>query len=114
MALFLLQYSYTSRAIQSLVDRPDEDRAAEASAMVASLGGKLLGYWFAFGDFDGVALIEAPDNSAAAAVAMVVGGAGTVSRLQTTVLLTMEEAREAKRRAATATHVPPGDNGRIR
>lgn len=109
MPHFLVQFRYTSRSIKALVERPDEDHAAGAAGLVASLGGKLLGYWYAFGDFDGVVLIEAPDNSVAAAVAIAVAGAGEVSRLQTTVLLTMDEAREASRKAATATHLPPGD-----
>jgi uncharacterized protein with GYD domain len=79
--------------------------------MLASLGAKLLDYWFAFGDFDVVVLTEAPDNSAGASIAMAIGGTGEVSRLETTVLLTMDEAREAMRKAAAATHRPPGEKG---
>ena len=111
MPNFLVQFSYASRSIKGLVERPDEDHAAGAAGLVASLGGKLLGYWYAFGGFDGVVLIDAPDNSAAAAIAMAVSSTGEVSRLQTTVLLTMDEAQQAMRKAATATHLPPGEKG---
>ena len=111
MSVYLVQFSYASRSIKSLVDQPDVDHAGQASAMVASIGGKLLGYWYAFGAFDGVVLMEAPDNSAAASVAMAIGGTGEVSRLETTVLLTMDEAQAAMRRAAAATHLPPGEEG---
>jgi uncharacterized protein with GYD domain len=110
MPNFLVQFSYTSRSIRSLVAKPDLDHAAEAAAMVASLGGRLIGYWYAFGAFDGVVLLEAPDSSVAAAVAMAIGGTGEVSRLETTVLLTMEEAQQAMRRAAGASHLPPGNH----
>jgi uncharacterized protein with GYD domain len=79
--------------------------------MVASVGAKLLGYWYAFGNFDGVALIEAPDNGVAGSIAMAIGGTGEVSRLETTVLLTMDEARQAMRNAASATHLPPAERG---
>lgn len=79
--------------------------------MVTSLGGKLLGYWFAFGAFDGVALIEAPDNRTVAAIAMAIRGTGEVSRLETTVLLTMDEAQMAMRKATEATHLPHGQEG---
>jgi uncharacterized protein with GYD domain len=109
MTHYLVRFSYVSRSIKGLVDKPDVDHAGQASAMVASVGGKLLGYWYAFGDFDGVVLLEAPGNSTAASVAMAIGGTGEVSRLETTVLLTMDEAREAMRTAATATHLPPGE-----
>ena len=73
------------------------------------LGAKLLGYWHAFGEFDGVVLVEAPDSSAAASIGMAIRGTGEVSRLETTVLLTMDEAREAMRKTAKATHLPRGE-----
>jgi len=111
MPHFLIQFSYASRSIKSLVDRPELDHAGQASAMVASLGGKLLGYWYSFGEFDGVALIEAADNSVAAALAMAIGGTGEVSKLQTSVLLTMDEARNAMHKAATATQLPSDERG---
>ena len=112
MPTFLVQFSYASRSIKALVEQPDVDHAAQASAMVASLGAQLLGYWYSFGPFDGVVLLEAPDTSTAAAVAMAIGGTGEVSRLETTVLLTMDEAQKAMRTAAAATHLPPGENER--
>ena len=111
MPAYLIQFKYAPAAIKGLVGKPDVDHAGQAAAMVASLGGSLLGYWYAFGASDGVVLMDAPDNSAAAAVAMAIGGTGETTRLETTVLLTMDEAREAMLRAASATHLPPGENG---
>jgi uncharacterized protein with GYD domain len=110
MTTYLVQFTYISRSVRAMVDKPDVDHAGQATQMVASVGGKLLGYWYAFGEFDGVVLLEAPDSSTAASVAMAIGGTGEVSRLQTTVLLSMDEARKAMRTAAAATHLPPGDN----
>ncbi len=110
MTSYLVQFSYVSRSIKALVDKPDVDHAGQATQMVSSVGGKLLGYWYAFGEFDGVVLLEAPDASTAASVAIAIGGTGEVSRLQTTVLLSMDEARDATHKAAAATHLPPGDN----
>jgi uncharacterized protein with GYD domain len=51
--------------------------------------------------------MEAPDNPAAAALSMLVGGSGALSKLETTVLLTMDEAQEAMRKAAAAFYRPP-------
>ena len=107
MPQFLVQFNYASRSIKSLVERPEVDHAAQAAAMVASLGAKLLGYWYAFGEFDGVVLLEAPDSGTAASIAMAIGGTGEITRLHTTVLLTMDEGRAATRKAARATHLPP-------
>jgi uncharacterized protein with GYD domain len=55
--------------------------------MVASIGGKLHGYWYAFDAFDGMILLEAPDSSMTASVGMAIRGTGEVSRLETTTLL---------------------------
>ena len=107
MPLYLSRFSYTTDAIKALLDKP-QDRSAAAREMADSLGGKLLGFWYAFGEFDGVFLMEAPDNASAAAVAMAVGASGALSEIETTVLLDMDEAQEAMRKAAGATYRPPG------
>lgn len=111
MPQFLIQFNYVPRSKRALIEQPKVDHAAQASKMVASLGGTVLDYWYAFGEFDGMVLIEAPDSSTVAAIAMAIGGTGEVSRLETTVLMTMSEAREAARKAGTATHLPPDEEG---
>jgi uncharacterized protein with GYD domain len=107
MPLYLGRFSYTTDAMKALLDQP-QDRSAAARDVAESLGGKLLGFWFAFGEFDGVFLMEAPDNASAAALAMAVGAGGALSEVETTVLLDMDEAQDAMRKAAAATYRPPG------
>jgi uncharacterized protein with GYD domain len=106
MPLYLGRFSYTTDAIKALLNEP-QDRSAAAREVAESLGGKLLGFWFAFGEFDGVFLMEAPDNASAAALAMAVGAGGALSEVETTVLLDMDEAQDAMRKAAAATYRPP-------
>ncbi len=107
MPLYLGRFSYTTDAMKALLNQP-QDRSAAARDVAESLGGKLLGFWFAFGAFDGVFLMEAPDNASAAALAMAVGASGALSEVETTVLLDMDEAQDAMRKAAAATYRPPG------
>jgi uncharacterized protein with GYD domain len=107
MPLYLGRFSYTTDATKALLNEP-QDRSAAAREVAESLGGKLLGFWFAFGEFDGVFLMEAPDNASAAALAMAVGAGGALSEIETTVLLDMDEAQDAMRKAAAATYRPPG------
>jgi uncharacterized protein with GYD domain len=90
-----------------------QDRSGPVRELAESLGGQLLGFWFAFGQFDGVFLMEAPDNASAAAVAMAVGASGALSEIETTVLLDMDEAQDAMRKAAAATYRPPGGFVRV-
>jgi uncharacterized protein with GYD domain len=106
MPQYLGRFAYTADAVRALVENP-QDRAAAASEAVESLGGKLLGFWFSFGEFDGVYVAEVPDNATALSIAMAVAGTGTLARLETTVLIGMEEAQEAMRKAATATYRAP-------
>ncbi len=107
MPLYLGRFSYTTDALKALLDQP-EDRSVAAREVAESLGGKLLGFWYAFGEFDAVFLMEAPDNASAAALAMAVGAGGALSELETTVLLDMDEAQDAMRKAAAARYRPPG------
>ena len=107
MPLYLTRFSYTTDAMKGLVGQP-QDRTAAARELAESLGGKLLGFWYAFGEFDGVFLMEAPDNASAAAVAMATGASGALSEVETTVLIDMDEAQDAMRKAAAATYRPPG------
>lgn len=108
MSLYLGRFSYTSESVKAMVSNP-QDRAQAAAQVAESLGGKLVGFWFSFGEFDGAFLAEAPDNTAAAALSMVVGGSGALAKFETTVLLTMDEAQEAmgKAAAAAASYTPP-------
>ena len=91
---------------QGLLKEP-QDRSVAARELADSVGGKMLGFWYAFGEFDGVFLMEAPDSASAAAVGMAVGASGALSEIETTVLLDMDEAQDAMRKAAAATYRPP-------
>jgi uncharacterized protein with GYD domain len=107
MPVYLSRFSYSQDAKKAMLDQP-QDRSAAARELAESVGGKLLGFWFAFGEFDGVFLMEAADSASAAAVAMAVGASGALSEIETTVLLDMDEAQDAMRKAAAATYRPPG------
>jgi uncharacterized protein with GYD domain len=107
MPLYLVRFSYTAEAWKKLVQNP-EDRSGPVGDLIESLGGKLQGLWYAFGDHDGYLLVEAPDNVSAAAVSIAASAGAGVSSLETTVLMTVEELLEALKKAAGATYKPPG------
>ena len=58
--------------------------------MLKSLGGRLEGFYFAFGENDVYVIFDVPDNSTAAAISLTVAGTGTI-RMKTVLLLTPEE-----------------------
>jgi uncharacterized protein with GYD domain len=71
-------------------------------------GGNLHGFWYAFGEYDAYNLWEAPDNVAMAAVSIAISGGGALAKLETTVLLTVEETLEALGRIEAVGYRPPG------
>ena len=108
MPLYLSRFSYTPETWARLIVHP-EDRAKAAQAYIETVGGKLHGFWYAFGTHDGYNLWEAPDNVSMAATAMAISGGGALSSFQTTVLLTVEETLAAMHKVSSIEYRPPGD-----
>src|SRR6266540_4049132 len=61
MPLYLTRFRYTPETWARLIGNP-EDRRKAAQSYIESVGGKLHGFWYAFGEHDGYNLWEAPDN----------------------------------------------------
>lgn len=110
MPFYLTRFSYTPQAWAKLIKQP-EDRRTAATEYIESVGGRLHGFWYAFGDHDGYNLWEAPDNVAMAATAIAIGAGGSVSSFETTPLLTVEETLAALEQAASISYRPPGEAG---
>lgn len=107
MAFYLTHFSYTPATWARLITNP-EDRREAARTYIESVGGKLHGFWYAFGTYDGYNLWEAPDDVSMAAVAIAISGGGALSKFETTRLLTVEDTLDALRRAQAVTYHPPG------
>ena len=107
MPMYLTRFSYTPETWARLIANP-EDRRKAAASYIESVGGKLHGFWYAFGPYDGVNLWEAPDNVSMAAVALAIGGGGALSSIETTVLLTVDETLDALRAAQNVGYRMPG------
>jgi uncharacterized protein with GYD domain len=107
MALYLTRFSYTPETWARLMKKP-EDRREAARKYVESVGGKLQGFWYAFGEYDGYTLWAAPDNVSMAAVALAIGAGGALSKIETTPLLTVDETLDALGRAKAVAYRPPG------
>ena len=107
MPLYLTRFSYTPASWAKLIKKP-EDRRAAASQCIEAVGGKLNGFWYAFGDHDGYCLWEAPDNVSMAATALAISAGGALSSMQTTVLLSVDETLAALKKASSVGYRPPG------
>ena len=107
MPLYLSKFSYTPETWARLVGAP-EDRRKAAQQYIEAVGGKLHGFWYAFGAYDGYTLWEAPDNVSMATVALAINSGGARSSLETTVLMTVDETIDALRRVERIKYRAPG------
>ncbi len=105
MAKYLAKFKYTKEGLPGFIKEGGSKRRQVTEDLAKSLGGKLEAYYFAFGEEDGFAILDLPDNVAASAASLVVNSSAAVS-VTITVLITPEEADQAVKR--TATYRAPG------
>src|ERR1700693_3324774 len=100
MAFYMIQGAYTVEAIATMAKNP-QDRSVPVRELVQKIGGRLISFYFCFGEYDVVVLVELPDDSAATAVAMAAISPGHLKAYKTTKLFTVEETMEAMRKAGS-------------
>lgn len=105
MAKYLIQFSYTEEGLKGLLREGGSKRREATEDLVRSLGGKLLAYYYTFGDYDGIAIVDRMDNVDAAAAAMTAAASGAV-KTKTTVLLDPAEVDKVARKSPA--YRPPG------
>ncbi|HJY50747.1 MAG TPA: GYD domain-containing protein, partial [Stellaceae bacterium] len=64
-----------------------------------AVGGKLVGGWYCFGDYDVVFICDVPNNESMSAIALAVAAGGAVKASKTTVLMTGTEGMGAMKKA---------------
>jgi uncharacterized protein with GYD domain len=108
MPMYLTRFSYTPETWAKLIQNP-EDRREAARQYIESVGGKLHGFWYGFGEHDGYNLWEAPDNVSMAGAVLAIGAGGALSSFETTVLMTVEETLAALQKASDVKYRRPGE-----
>ena len=83
------------------------DRLALVGAMLEqSVGAKIIGGGFSFGEYDVAVIVEAADDTTMAAVAIAIGAGGAVRSARTTRLLSGDEWVASLERASSITYTP--------
>ncbi len=109
MPVYLMRFSYTPETWARLMQNP-EDRRDAARSYIEGVGGSLVGFWYGFGEYDGYALLEAPDNASVAGTVLAVTSGGALASVETTVLMTVEETLEALAKAKGIGYRRPGES----
>ncbi len=105
MAKYLIQASYAGEGLKGLLKEGGSSRRAAVETVIKGMGGTLESFYYAFGEYDVVGVVEFPDNETAAAFSLAINASGAV-KAKTTVLMTTEEVDEAVKK--TVNYRPPG------
>jgi uncharacterized protein with GYD domain len=102
----MTQFSYTPEAWATMIKCPS-DRGEVLRTFIEKQGGTLLGIYYCFGEYDGVAIYEYPDNLTAMVGVIAPVAQGFLQSTKTTVLFSMRDSVEAMCRAKEAVYPAP-------
>ena len=105
MALYLYQASYTAQSVAAQIKEP-QDRIKAVTPAIEALGAKIVVGGYPFGEYDVLVVLEAPDDTTAASVALAVAAGGAVKSAKTTRLLSGQEWIESLRKAQGSQYQP--------
>lgn len=94
MPKYLFTGSYTPEGARGVLAEGGTGRRDATERLVASLGGTVEAYYFAFGGDDFFLIADLPSHAAAAAGALTAAASGAITT-RTTVLLTPEDVDAA-------------------
>lgn len=94
MPIYILQGRYTRDAIKGMLVKP-EDRADAVGRLIAKAGGRLIGHYLTFGDYDFLVIADMPSETQMAAALLAAASRGGISDLRTMVAMTSVEAKGA-------------------
>jgi uncharacterized protein with GYD domain len=91
MPTYISLIRYTKQGVKTFAEL--SQRLEETKAAGEPVGAKLVGYYLTLGQYDAVAISEAPDDATIAKLALAAGARGNV-RTETMRAFTEEEATE--------------------
>ena len=86
MAMYISLLNWTDQGIKAIKDSPS--RLDAAKAVAKKYGCEMTAFYMTIGSYDMVAMLEAPDDEAAAKFSLAVGSSGSV---RTTTLKALSE-----------------------
>jgi uncharacterized protein with GYD domain len=93
-------FKYADNAVKAMTENP-QDRSAQAAKVAESFGGKLEANYFfpTGGEFDGMAIVEMPDDVTAEGLTLFIRATGNFTKVQTMPLMTAQVFKAAMEKA---------------
>jgi uncharacterized protein with GYD domain len=99
MPLYMYEAAYTAESLAAQLKNPQNRADAVGRAACEAVGGKLVGSWYCFGDYDLIIIADVPDNESMAAIALAIASGGAIKSAKTTVLMSGAEAVAGMKKA---------------
>jgi uncharacterized protein with GYD domain len=87
MAHYLYQVAYTAESLAAQIKSPQDRLEVVGKQISDTVGAKILGGGYSFGEYDVSVIVEAADDVTMAAVALAIAAGGAVKAAKTTPLL---------------------------
>jgi uncharacterized protein with GYD domain len=94
MAHYLLRWKFSAASSQNFVKTP-QDRTEQARTLIEDFKGKMTSYFFSFGEYDGLAITEFPEQVNIAGCTFYAASTGAFERFEVVPLITAKEAEIA-------------------
>jgi uncharacterized protein with GYD domain len=106
MPLYMWQGAYTSESWAVQLKNPANRVETVGRQACESAGGKLVGAWYCFGDYDIIIVADMPDHESMAAVSLAIAAGGACKAGKTTVLMSGDQAVAGMKKASGVSYKP--------
>jgi len=105
MPLYMYQAAYAPESWAAQLKNPQNRADTVGRAVCEAVGGKLIGSWYCFGEYDLMIIVDVPDAQSMAAIALAIAAGGAAKSARTTVLMSGDEAVAAMTKASAVSRV---------
>jgi len=95
----MYQAAYTAESWTAQLKNPQNRVDAVGKAVCEAVGGRFVGGWYCFGEYDLVLIADVPDDESMSAIAMAIAAGGALKASKTTKLLSGAQGVEALKKA---------------
>ncbi|HUK09739.1 MAG TPA: GYD domain-containing protein [Stellaceae bacterium] len=99
MPHYMYQIAYTPESWAAQVKNPQNRVETVGKAACEAVGGKLIGGWLCFGEYDAMLIVDVPNEESMAAIALAVAAGGALKAGKTTLLMTGAQGISALKKA---------------
>lgn len=105
MPLYMYQAAYAAESWAAQIKNPQNRVETVGKAACEAVGGKLVGGWLCFGEYDLVIVAEVPNDESMSAIAVAIAAGGAIKAGKTTRLLTGAQGVDMLKKAEAVAKV---------